>query len=510
MTRVHPAVERMEGVDAGFLYLETPDVHMHTLKIAIVEQHDLLTYDTFVSGILARLRRLPPLRRRIVFVPFGLNHPVWVTLPRIDAAHHLRHHKLSGSATMRDLEVLIGQIASTQLDRRYPLWELHFVEGLAGGRSAIVGKMHHALADGNAASALLGNVTDVRSAPMPDAPQDEYETTSHLPSRLVLVVEALRDAVLQARHLPGLLLRTLRGAISAGRYRRDESEGVPLPVLHAPRVSINGSLTPARTFATTTLSLAEFKRIRRQHEGVTLNDLVLAVVSGALRRWLDAHGETPSSSLTAGVPVGVDEPGASPRLAGNRVSNMFTTLATDIDDPRERLATISRTTRHAKEIQDRLGRRMMTDWSEFAPAGPLSFAVRAYSRMQAASWHPAAFTAIVSNVPGPRELATVGGLRVAELFSVGPLADGIGLNVTVWSYIDQMNFSLLACPDLLPDVEVLATYLPAALAELDQDQPTAQARTPDSGAPGGDAHDAGVPGSASHRPDHPTTGQASA
>lgn len=475
---VRPAIERMTGFDAGFLYMETPSVHMHTLKIAILEADDALSYDAFVAGILARLKRLPPLRRRVVEVPFGLNHPVWVTQRRIDVPHHIRKHRIGGDGSMRELEQLIGMIASTPLHRDRPLWELHYCEGLEGGKVAVVGKMHHALADGAAANALLANVTDVRSAATPEAVQEEYATTDKLPGRLDLLRHAWADAARQLLDLPDLLRRTFLGVRGVIRARRAGAK-VPVPVLHAPRVSFNGALTPLRSFATVTLPLAELKRIRTQHEGVTLNDIVLATASGALRRWLAAHDEHPASSLLAGVPVSTDERGAVPRLGGNQVSNLFTTLATDVEDPVARLRRISETTAHAKEIHAQLGASILIDWSQFTPPRPFAAAVRAYSRLRAASWHPAAFSAIVSNVPGPREPAAVGGARLADLFSVGPLVDGIGLNITVWSYVDRMNFSLLACPDLLPDVQVLASYFPAALAELDLEPPAASAETPE-------------------------------
>jgi diacylglycerol O-acyltransferase len=332
--------------------------------------------------------------------------------------------------------------------------------------------MHHALADGAAANALLGNVTDVRSAAVPPAPDDVYETTDRMPDRLWLMRRALLDAFLQVFSLPALLRRTGRGLLAAGRFRRDHGQGVPMPVLETPRTSFNGSLTAARSFATVTLGFDDVKRIRAQHEGVTVNDVVLAVVSGALRRWLVAHDEHPSRSLTAGVPVGADRLDAAPRLGGNRISNMFTTLATDIDDPAARLRQISRTSTSAKQIQQHMGLELMTDWGQFIPPSVFPVLVRAYSRVQAASWHASAFNATVSNVPGPREPASIGGARLSDVFSVGPLADGIGLNVTVWSYVSKLNFSLLACTDLLPDVEVLASYFPDALAELDLDPET--------------------------------------
>lgn len=481
--RLRPAIERMTGIDAGFLYMETPSVHMHTLKIAILEPDEHLTYDAFVAGMLARLKRLPPLRRRVVEVPFGLNHPVWVTMPRIDVAHHIRRHRIGGDGTLRDLEQLIGIIASTPLDRSQPLWELHFCDGLEDGRVAVVAKMHHALADGAAANALLANVTDVRSAATAELAQEEFAVATRAPRASLLVRHALHDAVQQFRVVPGLLLRTLRGLLGVLAERRGGVR-TPLPVLHAPRVSFNGALTPARSFATVTLPLAELKRVRAQHPGTTLNDIVLAMTSGALRRWLAAHDEHPASSLLAGVPISADERDAVPRLGGNRVSNLFTTLATDVDDPAERLQTIARTTAQAKRIQARLGTSILADWSQFTPPRPFAAAVRAYSRLRAASWHPAAFSAIVSNVPGPREPATVGGARLGDLFSVGPLVDGIGLNVTVWSYVDRMNFSLLACPDLLPDVARLASYFPDALAELDLEAHARRADVGERGEPG--------------------------
>ncbi|MDN5743726.1 MAG: wax ester/triacylglycerol synthase family O-acyltransferase [Nocardioidaceae bacterium] len=470
-----PAIERMSGIDAGFLYMETPSAHMHTLKIAILEGSESLTYDTFVDGLLGRLKRLPPLRRRVVEVPFGLNHPVWVTQPRVDVAHHIRRHRIgspSNPGNMGDLETLIGMIASTPLQRDKPLWELHYCEGLEDGRVAVVGKMHHALADGAAANALLGNVTDIRTATTPEPIQEEYAATDRLPSKFNLLRHAWAEAAAQFTAIPGLLIRTLRGILAVARVRRGGAR-TPVPVLHAPRVSFNGALTPMRSYATQTLPLSELKRVRTQHNSaerpVTLNDLVLALVSGALRRWMADHDERPASSLLAGVPVSAEERGAPPRLGGNRVSNLFTTLATDIEDPVQRLHAIAETTGYAKQIQAGLGPTILADWSQFTPPRPFAAAARTYSRLRAASWHPAPFSAIVSNVPGPREPVSVGGARLADLFSVGPLGEGIGLNVTVWSYVDRMNFSLLACPDLLPDVAHLASYLPAALAELDQD-----------------------------------------
>ena len=461
-------VTRMRGADAGFLYIETPSMHMHTLKIAVLDPSPELTYDNLVQAMLYRLRRLPPLRRRVVPVPFALNHPVLVTQRRLDPSRHFFRHDLGGHGRTRDLELLIGRIASTPLDRHVPLWELHLCEGLEGGKVAVVAKIHHSLADGVAANALLANVMDVRSAEVAPGYFADAGDGADPPGAGRLVADALRDAILQLGLLPGLLGRTFGAVRGVVRLRRGAEGRPPLPIKDAPRASFNGPLTPRRSFATVTLPLADLKEVRSRYDDlgpITLNDVVLAVTSGALRRWLDLHGERPRTSLTAGVPVGLDPRDSDPRLFGNNVSNLFTTLATDVEDPAERLRVIAETARRAKEVNQRLGSSLV-EWSQFTPPAPVAALVRAYSRYRGARFHSPPFSAIVSNVPGPRERVKIGGAHLADVFSVGPLVEGIGLNVTVWSYVDRMNFSLLACPDLLPDVEVLAGLLPAALDEL--------------------------------------------
>lgn len=457
-------MERMEGVDAGYLYLETPSMHMHTLKVAIIESptdEEGFGLARLERELMARIDALPPLRRRVLPVPWWLHHPVWVQDRPVDPARHLHHHRLPPGGGMADLERLIGEIAGTPLDRSLPLWEMHAVEGLTGDRVAIVTKMHHALADGVAANSLLAGVTD-------QADPSALRTASALeptPTRMSLLRAALLDGARQALELPALVWRTARAVTAVLRRRRHAEVAVPRPILDVPRVSFNGPLTPRRGFATTSLPLADVKEVRRRHD-VTVNDVVLAVVAGALRRWLDERGERLRASLVAGVPVATDAPGAEPRLGGNRVSNLFTSLATDVDDPLERLLLISRTTAESKVVQRTLGPEMLLDWVQFTPPGPMTAAMRAYSRLRAASYHRAPFNVVVSNVPGPREPVTIAGARLVDLFSVGPILEGIGLNVTVWSYVDRLNFSLLSCPDLLPDLRPVADQLRPALDEL--------------------------------------------
>jgi diacylglycerol O-acyltransferase len=458
-------MERMAGVDAGFLYMETPTMHMHTLKVALIEAPDDFDLELLGTEMLARLDLLPPLQRRVLPIPWHLNHPMWIVDRQIDPTRHIFVHQVPQPGGWGELEALIGKIAGTPLDRAVPLWELHVCQGLADVRVAIVGKMHHALADGSAANNLLGNITD-----HPGGPPERHDTIpplelEHAPSKPRLVASALKDAIGQTLRLPWLLWYTLTALIRLARYKRRAPVAVPRPILDTPRASFNGPLTARRVFATCSLPLDDIKHVRHLH-GVSVNDVVLAVVAGALRDWFDSRGEHLDRPLMAAVPVATDDPDAPPRLVGNRVSNLFTTLATDVDDPHERLRVISRVTAEAKVVQQTLGRDMLTDWVQFTPPAPFAAGMRLYSKARLARLHPPPINIVVSNVAGPRAPVRIAGAALSDLFSVGPILEGIGLNVTAWSYLDRMNFSLLACPDLIPDLAPIVARLRPALEAL--------------------------------------------
>ncbi len=250
-----------------------------------------------------------------------------------------------------------------------------------------------------------------------------------------------------------------------GRYRKTAPVKPPRPILDTAMASFNGSLTPHRVFATASLPLDDFKKVREAF-GVTLNDVVLAAVAGSMRRYLDERGEKLPRALVAGIPVSTDKPDEVRRLGGNRVSNLFTSLCTDIDDPVERLTAIHRVTRAGKDVYNLLGADMMADWVELTPPGPFAWAMRQYSKRGLAARHRPPINLVVSNVPGPRFPLYVAGSRLVALYSVGPVLESIGLNVTVWSYIDQMNFAALACRERLPEIHRVTEGVGEALGEL--------------------------------------------
>ena len=265
--------------------------------------------------------------------------------------------------------------------------------------------------------------------------------------------------------LPRLLVRTVAGIRDAGRVRRRHPETSPPFPLSTPNTRFNGSLTPHRIFATTTCPLDDVKTVRKAF-GVTVNDVVLAMCAGGLRRYLEARGELPERPLVAGVPVAMPVGEGERRLGGNWVSNMFTSLRTDLADPAARLRAIHETTKVAKEVHHALGAEMLADWSQLTPPGPFAAWMRFYSRRKLADWHRPPINLVVSNVPGPTVPLYIGGARLEALYSMGPVLEGIGLNITVWSYLGVLYFGLVACREAMPDLWDLCDDVIAALGEL--------------------------------------------
>jgi diacylglycerol O-acyltransferase / wax synthase len=456
-------VQRLSGLDAGFLYMETPTLLMHTLKVVVLDpgSEGVLDFDGMREQIRGRMPRLPSFRRRVVEVPFGFHHPVWVEDPDFDLDYHVRRVVLRPPGTKTQLDEVIANLAGIPLDRTRPLWRMYVLEGLEGGRLAVLAKIHHAVADGSAASALLANVMSMSS--LGETVHEDRWVPEELPSARRLLRTALRDHLTQLVHLPGLVGRTGGNVRSVLRHRRRSKVATPVPILDTPRTEFNGALGTTRSFATTVLSFPDARTVKRAF-GVTLNDVVLGVVSGALRRYLIERGCLPERPLVAGIPVGTDS--GSDRLVGNRVSNMFTSLATDLDDPVERLLAINEVTAEAKTLQQLIGVETFRDWVQYTPPRPYAWFMRQYSRRRIADRHAPPINLVVSNVPGPSERLFAAGVPLQEIYSVGPVLEGIGLNITVWSYLDRLYVGALACREALPDLHLVTDAMPETLDAL--------------------------------------------
>ncbi|MHA7649003.1 WS/DGAT/MGAT family O-acyltransferase [Mycobacterium sp. ML4] len=450
-------MKRLNGVDALMLYSETPEIHMHTLKIGILDVSKMeqdFSFELFRAVGYERLMALEPLRYQLVDIPLKLHHPMWVINDDIDLDYHVRRAHVPAPGGRRELDRLIGDIASTPLRRDHPLWEMYVAEGLAGDRIAIIHKVHHVLADGMASANQMAQALAPHQ-PEPHRAPPEAATRSHL------LKGAARDHVGLIRKLPRLLNETASGVSRVRRRSRERGTHPDLARNFAPPPCfINHRVTPGRRFATAPLALAEVKETSKQL-GVPLNDVVLAMVAGALRRLLlryDGHADAP---LIAGVPVSYNPD--PDRLAGNEFTYMTPSLPVHIDDPMRRVELTSMATKIAKENHQLLGPTVLPAWMSYLPTALAPPLFRAQARRGESA---SVMNLTVSNVPGPRQRGRIEGATVNEIYSVGPIVAGSGMNITVWSYVDQLAISVLTDDLTLGDPHEATDALIDAFREI--------------------------------------------
>lgn len=443
------------------LYSETPNLHTHTLKVAIVDTADYdgdFTFDVFRRTLLRRLHLLDPLRYKLVDIPWRLHHPMWLENCEVDLDYHLRRVQVPSPGGRRELDEFIGKVASTPLDRSRPLWEFHFAEGMADNRVALIGKIHHALADGVASANLLARVMDREGSR-----QDERDTDVGCtpPSTAELLRAAGRDHAQQVAALPGLIADALSGARRLRRRGRERGKQPDLArLLHAPPTFINHVVSPVRTFATATLSLAQVKQTSKQLQ-ITINDVMMAMVAGALRELLLRYDGTADRPLLASVPASTDR---SPhRISGNELGGMVVSLPTHIDDPLERVRLTSLATTIAKENNELFGPELYGKLITYLPSVAAPAAFRWLARRDAQN---RLFNVAVSNVAGPRVRGRFAGASVSEIYSAGPLVAACGINITVWSYVDQLNISVIADDRTLADTHEVTDAMVVAFSEI--------------------------------------------
>ncbi|OBB00635.1 diacylglycerol O-acyltransferase [Mycobacteriaceae bacterium 1482268.1] len=427
------------------LYIETPEVHMHTLKIGVldVSKVDGYDFDLFRAIAFPRLQAMAPLRYQLVDIPFKLHHPMWVVNEEIDFDYHVRRAQVAAPGGRRELDQLIGEIASTPLDRSRPLWEMYVAEGLADGRIAIIHKVHHVLADGTASA------NQMAKAIAPEGPSgvvgmlDEPDMAR---TRGALLKAAARDHVGLVRKLPRLVSETAAGISRVRQRSKERGENPDLAKnFSPPDCFINHVVTPGRRFATAPLCLDDVRETSKAL-GVTINDIVLATASGALRQLLLRYDGKAEAPLIAGVPVNTDP--SPDRLTGNEFTYITTSLPVHISDPIERVKLTATSTAIAKENHQLLGPTILPAWLSYLPPAlaPPVFRTQA-RRLESAS----VMNLTISNVRGPRERGLIEGATVTEIYSVGPVVVGSGMNITVWSYVDQLAISVLTDDRTLDD-----------------------------------------------------------
>jgi len=467
-------VKQLTGLDASFLYMETARSFGHVNSLSIYERPDRADfnpYEAFDAQLRARLDHLEPFRRRLVEVPFGLDHPFWVNDPDFDMNFHLRHIAIPPPGDDLQLAEQVARIIGRPMDRARPLWEAYVMEGLESGDFAILQKVHHATIDGAAGAQMLTMLLDRDPAgdEIPPGPTWQPERVpsdgevlgaamfnlAKRPARAVrwnLRAMSRLAALTRNPGLPTMLDAFRRGLPAPFGPRRGHDDDAPpvLPTRGAPATPFNRSITPHRRFAFRSVPLEDVK-VLKSHLGATLNDVVMAVCAGALRQYLLAADELPVEPLVSMIPVSI-RTGDEDDMWTNRVSAVFAPLPTDVDDPLERVRAVSKAMGEAKDLFDLIPADVIVDASEFAPPALATRAMRMAAQLRIADRTNPPVNLIISNVPGPRHPLYMGGAKLEHYIPVSTVVDGQGLNITVQSYLDTLDFGLVACRELVPDL----------------------------------------------------------
>jgi diacylglycerol O-acyltransferase / wax synthase len=456
-------VKRLNGMDAMLLYSETPNLHTHTLKVAIIDpsggdaEFGCFDFEAFRDHLRRRLHLLEPLRYKLVDIPWRLHHPMWLENCDVDLNYHLRRIQVPAPGGRRELDTVIGHVASTPLDRSRPLWEFHFAEGLAGGRYALIGKVHHALADGVASVNLLARAMDLTDGPTDERDNDE---TGVSPTTAGLLRAAARDHVTQIAELPRLLSDATKGFSRVRRRSRERGEHPDLAdAFDAPPSFLNHVVSPQRRFATAALRLADVKATAKAL-GITMTDLVLATAAGGLRQLLLSYDGKADRPIIASVPTATDK---SDRVTGNEISGLMISLPVHVADPAERARLVALATKIAKEDHEILGPRLYGQLMGYLPTAVAPAAFRWLGLREAPN---KLMNVAVSSVAGPRQRGHFGGAPVSEIYSTGVLSPGAPVNITVWSYVDQLGVAVLTDDQTFNDPREATEALTAAFREL--------------------------------------------
>ncbi|HTZ66663.1 MAG TPA: wax ester/triacylglycerol synthase family O-acyltransferase [Roseiarcus sp.] len=452
-------MNRLSLVDSLFLYLETPQTPMNIASLTIFTPASPVPklFSRFREHTAARLDLLPSYRRRLEMTPLGLDHPVWVTEDSVDLDHHVRHAVLPKPGAMEQLRALVAELHAVPLDRARPLWEYHLIEGLEHGAFAVYIKMHHCDMDGIAGMSTLDAVYDFSPDGGPAPPPRKALGSSGEPADFLeltstAIADFLRQGYRAVKSLPGAA-RTL--AKAAPHFTRDARFLLGYAT-QMPRTPFNVAISPYRVYATCSLPLPEVKKLAKSR-GATINDVVLALSAGALRRYLINHRALPDAPLIAGVPASLRAPGDA-RL-NNQVMFSLSRLPTDVSGPLQRLTAARLAGQEAKGLFADVRDLLTTDISIVGAPLVITALGRLLARTRAYNVVRPFFNVVISNVPGPREPMYCAGAPARHYFPMSIPFHGCALNITVQSYVDQLDFGLVACSETVPDAQRIADYL---------------------------------------------------
>jgi len=472
-------MQQLSGLDTVFLNLETNAVPMHIGSLAIIDPSGTgpdFGFEAVRRLIERRLHLLPMFRRRLMTAPMGLDQPYWIEDPEFDIESHVRHRALPRPGTMKQLNDLVCDVMSIRLDRSMPLWKVYYVEGLEGGRVALVSKIHHACIDGVSGAELFSTLLDVTPQPREVPPADTPWIPDELPPPWKLSYITAKNFLARPARIYKLARRTIPLVLDIRREalglqqaarRSQPVDADPVPKaggIAAPRMRFNTTITARRSYAARSLPLDDLKLVKNAF-GVSVNDVVLCICAEALRGYLSAKKELPLQPLIAAVPMSVRGNGET---GGNRVTMLRASLATDIADPVERLQVLSTKMVRVKRTMKAIPASLMLDWVHTPPPTVMAQAARLYENFSIQNLVHPPFNLVISNVPGPKQPLYLNGGLVEAHYPISIPYHGLACNITVFSYRDNLDVGVTAHRGTVPDVEKIVDGMAAALAQLAQ------------------------------------------
>lgn len=462
-------LEPISGVDSTFLYVETPTSPMHIGAVAIIEGS--LDFKTFKKTIASRIHQIPKLRQRLIEVPLSIDHPYWVDDPEFNLDMHLDHVALPKPGDWKNLRRLASKIFSESLDKSRPLWSFTFVEGLDNlsqvqpGSVAIISKIHHVAIDGVGGAGMLSILFDLNAEPREIAEPRDFNPEP-LPNELSVILKSSMSFAQKPLKFPKLVKDAVSSTLKAGFMTRAQHLDLPTAPFTAPRTPLNGIIAAQRKWNTSILSLDRVKRLKKIM-GTTLNDVILTICAGALRRYLDEKKKLPKKPLVAMVPISTQASSVVP--GGNNLSAMLVQLATDVEDRIERLATIHDNTTTGKTYQGALGAKSLSNIAEAVPFGVANQAARLYSRFNLSKLHNPVFNVVITNVPGPQVPIYLHGNKMHSIMGMAPIIDSMGLIITVLSYNGNITISPTSDIKSMPDLDTFSDYILEEANALEKD-----------------------------------------
>jgi len=466
------SIQQVSGQDATFLYAESPSSPMHVATLTIVEGS--IEFNDFKEIVASKLHLIPKFRKRLLNVPLNLDYPYWVDDPNFDIDLHINRLKLPDPSNWKTLREMTSAIFSSPLDLRRPLWSISFIEGLdevsqvPKGSIAIVSKIHHVMIDGSSGVGIMGilfdkNKEDKNKKPAPTRP---YEPEP-LPDGISLLLKSSYGFFKNPLKVPKLIGETafslLKGKMKS---QLNSKKSIHKNSFSTPKTIFNESVSPRRTWGTAILAFDRINTLRKIMN-VSVNDLILAICAGGIRKYLEEKEKLPVQPLVANVPISIRVKGDKQKM-DNQISNMLVKIATHIKDPIKRLEYIQEQTNMGKSRHKAVGAKALSKMADAVPFGLANLAAGLYTRYNIKEFHRPPFNVTITNVPGPQNPLYLKGHKIVGIFGLTPVLDGFGLIIAAFSYNGIVSITTTSDAKTMPDADKFSRYIRESANELEK------------------------------------------